>query len=83
MTRCAVIHDANMIKRCRYKARGLVAVTAVTGRWNMVQCFTYGGNTIMAGCTVIHDAGMIIFGADKGCGVMAHGTIICRGQMVK
>ena len=36
MTRDAVIHDANMIKRCRYKARGLVAVTAITVGWHMI-----------------------------------------------
>ena len=75
MTRCAVIYDANMIKRCRYKTRGLVAVTAIPVSWYMAWCFACCGNTVMAGRTVIHDARVIIFGTDKGRGVMAHGTI--------
>ena len=36
MTRCAVIHDASMTKRCWYKTCGLVAVTAVSIGWYMV-----------------------------------------------
>ena len=83
MTRCAVIRDAYMIKGCRYKARGLVTVTAIpVGRY-MAWCFACCDNAIMARRTVIHDARVIIFGTDKGSGVMAYGTIIRRGQMVQ
>ena len=83
MTRGAVIHDASMIKRCRYKARGLMAITAIPVSWHMVWCFACCGKTIMARRTVIHDARVIIAGTDKGCGVMAHGTILRRGKVVQ
>ena len=67
-----------MTKRCRYKARGLVTVTAILNGWYMVwwRGFASGGYTIMARDTVIHDTGMIIAGTDKGRGVMAHGAIL-------
>ena len=50
MTGATVIHDANMIKGCRPKAGGLVAVTAITGGWHMVRWrgFSWGGCTIVA-----------------------------------
>ena len=74
MTRCAVIHDTCMTKRCRYKACGLVTAAAITVGWYMIRwrCFASGGNAIMTRGTVIHDACVIIACTDKGCGVMAH-----------
>ena len=33
VTRRAVVHDADMIKRCGPKSRGLMAVTAITVGW--------------------------------------------------
>jgi hypothetical protein len=73
-----------MTKSSWYKARGLVAVTAITVGWHMVwwRRFATGGHAIMARCTVIHDARVVRFGTDKGYGVMAHRAIfaIC-GKM--
>ena len=60
-----------------------MAVAAIPVSWYMVECFACCGNAIVARRTVIHDACVIIFGTDKGCGVMAHGTIIRRGNVVK
>ena len=73
-----------MTKRCRYKACGLVTVTAITVGRHMVwwRRFASGGYAIMTRCTVIHDACVIIAGTDKGCGVMAHGAILAiRGKV--
>ena len=70
-----------MTKSSRYKARGLVAVTTITVGWYMIRWrrFASGGYAIMTGNTVIHDARVIIFGTNKGCGVMAHGAILTIG----
>ena len=79
MTGAAVIHDANMIKGSRYKARGLVAHVAILGCWHMVwrRSFSSGGCTIVTRSTVIHDTRMIKPGTRKGRGVMAHRAILC------
>ena len=83
MTGAAVIHDANMIKGSRYKARGLVAHVAILGCWHMVwrRSFSSRGCTIVTCNTVIHDTRMIKPGTRKGRGVMAHRAILVRGKM--
>ncbi len=50
MAGAAVIHDAYMTKGRRYKARGLVAVVAITVGWHMIRWwnFSSGGSTIVA-----------------------------------
>ena len=50
MTGATVVYDANMVKGSRYKTRGLVAVTAITGGGHMVRWrgFSSGGCTIVA-----------------------------------
>ena len=70
-----------MSKSSWNKARGLVAVTAITVGWCMIwwRRFASGRYTIMARNTVIHDACVIICGTDKGCGVMAHGAVFAIG----
>ena len=60
-----------------------MAVAAIPVGWYMAWCFACCDNAIMARRTVIHDARVIIFGTDKGRGVMAHGTIIRRGKVVQ
>ena len=73
-----------MTKRCRYKACGLMAATAITVSWYMVwwRRFASGGYTIVARNTVIHNTCVIIAGTDKGRGVMAYGAILAiRGKM--
>ena len=72
-----VIHDANMIKGCRNKTHGLVAVTAITVGWYMVRWrnFSSGGCTIVARGTVINDALVIKPGIDKGRRNMAQRAI--------
>ena len=74
MTGSTVINDTNMIKGRRYKARGLVAVAAITVGWHMVRWrhFSSGGYTIVARRTVINDALVIEPGISKGRGNMAH-----------
>ena len=72
-----------MTKCGRQETRGLVAVAAVLGGWYVYYWFIYGGNTVMARRTVIHDARVVILGTDKGRGVMAHGTIIRRREVVQ
>jgi hypothetical protein len=47
VTRRAVIHDADMIKRCGKKPRRLVAVGAITVSWYMVVGFSCSGNAVM------------------------------------
>ena len=84
MAGATVIHDANMIKGCRYKARGLVAVAAITVGWYMVRWrdFSSRGCTIVARRTVINNARMIEPGIGKSGRNMTHGTILRRGKMV-
>ena len=50
MAGATVIHDADMIKGRRNKARSLVAVAAITVGWHMVRWrnFSSGGCTIVA-----------------------------------
>ena len=47
VTGCAVIHDTRMIKCRRQKARGLVAIDAITVGRHMVVVFACGGNAVM------------------------------------
>ena len=49
MTGTTVICDANMIKGCWYKARGQVAVAAITVGWHMV----WRGGFSSGGCTIV------------------------------
>jgi hypothetical protein len=83
MARGAIIHDPSVIKGRRYKARGLVAHTAVFASGHMVSVLAYGGNTIVTGHAVIYDTLMIKFGTSEGRGVMADRTIFRGGNMVR
>ena len=47
MTGLAVVHDPDMIKRCRHEARGLMTVSTITVGRHMVVGFTGGGITIV------------------------------------
>jgi len=76
MTRLAVIHNANMIKRSRDKARGLMAHTAIIIRWHMPGGFSCCSIAIVTGSTVIHDASVIKSGTGKGLGVVAQAAIL-------
>ena len=49
----------------------------------VIKCLAGTDNTVMTRDAVTRDSSMIKYRADKGRGVMAHGTIICRGKMVK
>jgi len=84
MTGAAVIHDACMIKRCRYEARGDVAhIAIIVGRY-MIRWwgFASGGYAIVARFTVANDALVIEPGTGKGRGDMTHGAILRRWKMV-
>ena len=48
MTRHAVINDSSMIKCCRDKTRGLVAVSAITVGWQVINKFTNSDHIVMA-----------------------------------
>jgi len=65
-----------MIKRGRQEARGLVAHAAIAVGGYMIDGFSDGGNTIVAGGTVVRDAPVIKAGAGKGRGVMAAAAIL-------
>ena len=84
MAGAAVIHDANMIKGRRYKARGLVTHVTILGCRHMVRWrdFSSRGCTIVARRTVINNARMIEPGIGKSGRNMTHGTILRRGKMV-
>jgi hypothetical protein len=75
MTGLAVIHDANVIKRRRNKARSLMALNAVTIGWHMIDGFSCGGITIVTRSTVIYDSLVIKRGAGKGLSVVTHAAI--------
>ena len=83
MTRFTAIHDANVTEGCWQEARSLVAITAVAVSRHVGEWFTRRSHTIMTGRTVTHDTGVVKTRADKGRGVMAHGTIICCRKMVQ
>ena len=84
MTGAAVIHDARMVKRRRYKARGNVAHIAIIVGRHMIRWWglASGGCAIVARCTVIYDALVIEPRTGESRGDMAHGTILRRGKMV-
>ena len=81
MTGRAVIHDAEMTKGSRYKARGLVAHAAIGEGWHMVGAFSYGGIIIVTRRTVINDTRSVVIklGTGKRRGVMAHRAILYGG----
>ena len=81
MTRRAVIHDPDMVKRCGQEARGHVALTAITDGRHMEGGFACCGTTVTRS-TVIHNTLVIKVGAGKGRGVVAHGAILRRGNMI-
>ena len=56
-----------------------MAVAAISVGWYVAWCFACCDSAIMARCTVIYDARVIIFGTDKGLGVMALGAILTIG----
>ena len=51
MARDAVIHDSCMIKGCWYKARGQVAVSAITVGWQVINEFANSYYIVVAICT--------------------------------
>ena len=77
---CAAIHDAYMIKGCRQKPGGLVAVPAISVGRHMVsrRSFSSGGCTIVARRTGIIDTDKLVIkpGAGKDRSVMAHRAIL-------
>jgi len=81
MTGPAVIHDSDMIKRCRQETRRQVALTAITVSRHMEGGFSLCGTTV-ARSTVIDDALVIEAGAGKDRGVVAHGAILRRWNMI-
>ena len=83
MTGRAVIHNADMIKGPRYKARGLVAHAAIGDGWYMVSAFSYGSIIIVTRRTVINNPRSVVIklGTGKRRGVMAHRAILDGGLM--
>ena len=81
MTGPAVIHDSDMIKRCRQETRGYVALAAITVGRDMECGFPCCGTTVTRS-TVIQDTLVIKVGAGKGRGVVAHGAILRRRNMI-
>ena len=82
MTRRAVIHDVDMIKGPRYKARGLVTDTAIIIGWHMGATFSSGDISIVTCRTVIHDTLVIKPGTGKGRGVVACRAILRGEKMI-
>lgn len=65
-----------MIKACRQKSRGLVAVDAITVGGHMVAGLACGGIAVVARRTVVDDALVIEVGSSKRRGRMAHRAVV-------
>jgi len=80
VTGCAIIHYAHMIKGCRQKPGGLMAVPAIIVSRHMVGrgSFSSGGCTIVARRTGIIDTDKLVIkpGTGKDLSVMAHRAIL-------
>lgn len=84
MTGTAIIHDAGMVKSCRYKARGDMTHMAIIIGWHMVRRrrLAWGSCAIVARPTTINDTRVIKPGTDKGGGDMAYRAVLRRRQMI-
>ena len=79
VTGLAVTCDTGMVKRSRYKARGLMTVNTVVVSGYVIIRFAGSGVTVMATAAIVGYALVIKRGASKGCCVMAITAIIARG----
>lgn len=80
MTGCTVIYDADVIKGCRQKARGLVTIDAIAIGRHMTGFLAPRRSAIVTGPTAIGDALVFKRGIGEGRGVMAHRAVLATDR---
>ena len=87
MTRYAVTRDSSMIKRCRYKACGLVAISAIPIGWQVINKFANSDHIVMTICAkrlrVNVSWAMTKGAASESTGGMANAAVLARRHVVE